>query len=57
MKHALIQGFIGVLICTAATVATWNMNLGPHWYSIALAVISLPCAWTGGLFYERSGKK
>lgn len=55
MKHALAQGFLGVVLCTVAVVVTWNKNLGPHWYPIALAVISLPCAWLGGALY--AGKK
>ena len=53
MKHALAQGLLGVLLCTGAIVATWNKNLGPHWYPIALAVISLPCAWLGGVLYKK----
>src|SRR6266446_2568166 len=36
MKHALIGGAI-----------TWNKDLGPHWYPIALAVEALPTAWVG----------
>lgn len=48
MKHALISGAIGVLATTAGAIATWNQNLGPHWYAVALIVIALPCAWAGG---------
>ena len=53
MKHALAQGLLGVVLCAVAIVVTWNKNLGPHWYPIALAVIALPCAWLGGIFYKR----
>ena len=53
MKHALAQGWLGAAICAAATVVTWDMNLGPHWFSIGLAVLSLPCAWLGGWIFER----
>lgn len=53
MGHALGQGLLGVVLCTAAVLATWDKNLGPHWYPIALAVIALPCAWAGGYLYER----
>ena len=48
MGHALISGAIGVVVSTAGAIATWNSNLGPHWYSIALVVTALPCAWLGG---------
>lgn len=50
MKHALVLGFIGVLLGTAGLLATWNAGpeLGPKWYPIALVVTALPCAWLGG---------
>lgn len=48
MKHALVSGGIGVIVSAAGAVATWNQNLGPHWYPLALVVIALPCAWVGG---------
>ncbi len=48
MQHALVLGVIGVLLSTAGAVATWNAGLGPHWYPIALILVSMPCAWIGG---------
>lgn len=48
MLHAIISGAIGVVASTAGAIATWNRNLGPHWYPIALVVTALPCAWLGG---------
>lgn len=48
MQHALILGAIGVVLSTIGAAATWNRGLGPHWYPLALVVISLPCAWIGG---------
>ena len=48
MKHALIGGGLGLVVSLAGAVATWNTDLGPHWYSVLLAVIALPCAWVGG---------
>jgi len=50
MGHALTLGVIGVVITTAATIATWNKGpaFGPHWYPVALIVLALPCAWVGG---------
>jgi hypothetical protein len=50
MRHALIGGALGLIVSTVGAVATWNHEppLGPHWYSLALAVTALPCAWLGG---------
>jgi hypothetical protein len=48
MGHALIGGAIGTVIALVGAIATWNLNLGPHWYSIALVVLALPTAWIGG---------
>lgn len=47
MQHALISGAIGFVVSIAGAIATWNRNLGPHWYSLALVVTALPCAWAG----------
>jgi hypothetical protein len=61
LRHALILGFIGVLISTAGTVATWNEGpgFGPKWYPIGLIVVALPCAWLGGKIAEsrRAGRE
>ena len=49
MKHALVGGVIGLILGTVGAVVTWNgAGMGHHWYSIALAVLALPCAWVGG---------
>ena len=50
MTHALLLGFIGVVVSLAGLVVTWNAGpeLGPRWYPIALVVTALPCAWLGG---------
>lgn len=53
MLHALILGFIGLALSTAAAVVTIPMDLGPAWYPIALAVLTIPCAWVGGKLAER----
>lgn len=52
MLHALILGGIGTALATLGVVATWNLNLGPHWYPIALVVTALPCAWIGGALHR-----
>ena len=49
---------IGVLAVVGAVV-TWNKDLGPHWYPLALIVTALPCAWVGGklrLMQMRAGR-
>ena len=53
MKHAMVGGMLGLIVSTIGAVATWNKDLGPHWYSVLLAVTALPCAWVGGALWER----
>lgn len=48
MQHALVGGAIGLVVSVVGAVSTWNMDIGPHWYSVLLAVTALPCAWIGG---------
>jgi len=54
MKHALILGALGVVVSAIGAAATWNRSaeFGPHWYPVTLIVISLPCAWLGGMLYQ-----
>jgi hypothetical protein len=47
IKHSLIGAAIGTVIATAGAIATWNMNLGPHWYPIALILTAFPTGWLG----------
>jgi hypothetical protein len=53
MFHALVLGFIGLALSTAAAVVLIPMDLGPAWYPIALAALSVPCGWLGGMLAER----
>ncbi len=48
MGHALLGGVIGLVLSTAGAVATWNRDLGPHWYPVSLILTAIPCAWIGG---------
>ena len=50
MAHAMIGGVIGLMIGVSGAVATWNSSFtqGAHWYSIAVALMSIPTAWIGG---------
>jgi hypothetical protein len=52
MGHALLGAAIGMIIGTAGAVATWNKDLGPHWYPVALVVGGIPCAWIGAKIRE-----
>jgi FtsH-binding integral membrane protein len=44
-NHALVLGAIGTVVALAGAIAMWE--LGPGWYSLSVAAISLPCAWIG----------
>jgi hypothetical protein len=57
MKHAMILGSVGVVLAIAGVVATWNLELGPRWYPISLAVLALPQSWVGGWIYARRAAK
>ena len=52
MKHAMILGYVGVVLGLVGLVATWNLDLGPRWYPIALVVLAIPQCWAGGKIYE-----
>lgn len=53
MRHAMILGYVGVVLGLVGVVATWNLGLGPRWYPIALVVLAIPQCWLGGKLYER----
>ena len=56
MRHALIVGFIGLALTIVGVAMHWNKGpeYGPKWFSIALLVTAVPCAWAGGkLVMER----
>ncbi len=58
MKHAIILGYVGVVLGLVGVVATWNLGLGPRWYPISLVVLAIPQCWAGGRIYEmQSGKR
>lgn len=52
LQHALVAGFIGLVVSIAGAVATWNSGLGPHWYPLWLIVLAVPPAWVGGKIRE-----
>jgi hypothetical protein len=51
MRHALALGAIGFVLSVAGAIAM--RDFGPTWYSVALALTALPCAWLGGALYSR----
>jgi hypothetical protein len=50
MQHALVGGFVGLVVSIVGAVVTWNKGpaFGPHWYPLALVVLAMPQAWAGG---------
>jgi hypothetical protein len=52
MKHAMVLGYVGVVLGLVGVVVTWNLGLGSRWYPIALAVLAIPQCWAGGRIYE-----
>lgn len=58
MKHAMILGYVGLVLGLVGVVTTWNLGLGPRWYPIALAVLAIPQCWAGGKIYQlQSGRR
>ena len=57
LKHAMILGYVGIVLGSVGLVATWNLGLGPRWYPIALVVLSVPQCWVGGKLYELQAAK
>lgn len=53
MRHAIIGGCIGMFLATIGAAITWNRNMGPHWYPVALIVFAVPQSWLGAKFYLR----
>jgi hypothetical protein len=52
MTHAMILGYVGVVLGLAGLAATWNAGLGPRWYPVALVILAIPQCWAGGKIYE-----
>ena len=44
MRHVWIGAAIGFVLSTAGAIAAINMDLGPSWYPILLALSTFPCA-------------
>lgn len=48
MRHALVIGWLGLVLTAVTTVTTWSTVYGPHWYALANVLLALPSAWLGG---------
>jgi hypothetical protein len=55
MLHALAGGVIALALGIVGAVLTWNAvpSFGPHWYPVALVLLTMPSAWLGGFLYSR----
>jgi hypothetical protein len=55
MAHALALGLVGLVLSIAGVAANWNKGpeFGPKWFSIALVLTALPCAWLGGKLWVK----
>jgi hypothetical protein len=53
MKHTMILACIGLVFAIAGIFLNESKSLGPTWYPILLAVLTIPCVWLGGKLYGR----
>jgi hypothetical protein len=53
MQAALVLGLVGTVLALIGVAVTWNKELGPQWYPIALAVLALPQCWLGARLHIR----
>jgi hypothetical protein len=53
MRDAIVLGCVGTVLGTLGVVQTWNMDLGPRWYAVSLAVLAIPQCWFGGWLFLR----
>jgi hypothetical protein len=52
MWHAMIGALVGMILGSLGAALTWNKDMGPHWYPLALIVTAIPCAWIGAKIRE-----
>jgi hypothetical protein len=54
MQHALVGGFLGLVVSIVGAAVRWNKGpaFGPHWYPLALIVLTMPQAWAGSRLHE-----
>jgi hypothetical protein len=54
MAHSLVLGGIGFIVGVIGAVATWGA--WTSWYSLAIIATTLPAAWLGARFAQRTQK-
>jgi hypothetical protein len=52
MRHVVVLAVIGLVMGITGVIATSDLELGPRWYPIALAVTAFPCTWLGGVLHR-----
>ena len=57
MRHAMVIGWLGLVLGGLGAVGAITAKLGPAWYPILLALSSVPCAWLGGKLNERAAAR
>ena len=53
MRHALILGAVGTGLGVLGGISATRADLGPIWFSVALVLTTLPCAWIGARLQQR----
>ena len=53
MRHAMLLGYVGVVLGLIGLAATWNAGLGPRWYPVSLVLLAIPQCWFGGWLFAR----
>jgi hypothetical protein len=54
MRHAMVLGVVGFIVSVPGVIfIITHRELGPVWYPLALAITALPCAWLGGIIYQK----
>ncbi len=51
MKHTMILACIGLVFAIAGIFLNASKELGPAWYPILLAILTIPSVWLGGKIY------
>ncbi|NUT20835.1 MAG: hypothetical protein HOV77_16770 [Hamadaea sp.] len=52
IRHSVALGLISLALNVVGAVATWQLNLAPAWFTLALVVFALPLAWCGGRLHR-----
>ena len=53
LRDAIVLGCVGTVLGILGIVQSWDLDLGPRWYAISLAVLAIPQCWFGGWLFLR----